>query len=279
MTCSAPQVFKSNLIFQTESSCLHRLHLAQNVGIDGDIIALGSFPRLLYLNLSSTSVSGSLDVLRHASALKTLQFSFCTGLSGSLASLESLTSLEVLACHQEPGSESNIFGELRSLASLSCLDFLHIQSSTLTGSLEDLSSLTKLTYLCLRDNHGMVTGDLASLGQMALLKHLDLSEQIVLDLLHRNRIHGDIGVFSDHTEFNHINLEGLNVTGQPIALTGSPKLRYVNLVGTAVDGTSLEGEDAFRDALINRHGSYRGNFLFASTDIPPTDVPSTESDY
>ena len=111
-------------------------------GLHGDLEMLRSLEQLTHLRLSGQGITGSLNTLNKFPRLKFLVLR-STSVGGSLVALQQLLGLEVL---EISSPVSNVQGHLSDLQELRALECLILDSSAITGSIEEISILPSVQY-------------------------------------------------------------------------------------------------------------------------------------
>lgn len=127
---------------------------------------LASFAYTKYLNTINSEYSG---IYGDISVLKNLSIGqiYLSGnkIYGDIASLKKMTSLARLNINDAP----DVYGDLSSLSGLTNLVWLYFNHSGLTGSIDSLRALTKLTSVNLENTNAKFTGNIESLSGMSAL--------------------------------------------------------------------------------------------------------------
>ena len=130
------------------------------------VMDLASFAYTKSLNTINSEYSGMYGDI---SALKNTSISqiYLSGnkIYGDIASLKNTTSLARLNMNDDP----DIYGDLSSLSGLTNLVWLYFNHSGLTGSIDSLRALTKLTSVNLENTNAQFTGNIESLSGMSAL--------------------------------------------------------------------------------------------------------------
>lgn len=129
---------------------------------------LASFAYTKSLNTINSEYSGMYGDI---SALKNLSIGqiYLSGckIYGDIASLKKMTSLSRININDAP----DIYGDLSSLSGLTNLQLLYFNHSGLTGSIDSLRALTKLTSINLENTNAQFTGNIESLSGMSALSN------------------------------------------------------------------------------------------------------------
>lgn len=241
--------------------------LSERFSIDSFVTTLTRLPSLKVLSLVSLGIWGPLpDKIHRLSALEVLDLSsnFIFGsvppkisrmvklnsltLDGNyfndtaLDWLDSLSNLTILSL------KNNRFqGQFpHSVTRVTTLTDFSMSGNKLSGRLPDLSSLTTLRVLDLRDNH--------------LDSELPLMPKgLVTVLLSKNTFSGDIPAhFGDLVQLQHLDMSFNSLSGvPPSALFSLPSISYLNLASNKLSGSlpdqlSCGGKLGFVDISSNR---------------------------
>ena len=128
---------------------------------------ISKLPKVQYLDLDETNVSGSLDVLANNTELEYLWLRH-TRVTGRLEDLSKAKRLRELDL---TGTE--VTGDLAALANTTKLLQLRLSNTAVFGELKSLAKLTKLTKLDLANLK--VGGDVAVMAEWSKIEHVDLS--------------------------------------------------------------------------------------------------------
>ena len=127
---------------------------------------LASFAYTKSLNAINTEYTGMYGDI---SSLKNLSIGqiYLSGnkIYGDIASLKNVTSLSRININDAP----DVYGDLSNLSGLTNLDWLYFNHSGLTGSIDSLRALTKLTSVNLENTNAQFTGNIESLSGMSTL--------------------------------------------------------------------------------------------------------------
>lgn len=129
---------------------------------------LASFAYTKYLksiNAEYTGVYGDISFLKNMN-IGQIYLSGCK-IYGDIASLKNTTSLARLNINDAP----DVYGDLSSLSGLTNLVWLYFNHSSLTGSIDSLRTLTKLTSVNLENTKDKFTGNIESLSGMSALSN------------------------------------------------------------------------------------------------------------
>ncbi len=141
--------------------------------------------------------------------------------SGDIASLASLTSLDRLYLYG-----TQVSGDIASLASLTGLTDLRVNSTQVTGDVSSLASLTSLDWLYLYSTQ--VTGDVSSLASLTSLSRL---------LSGGTQVSGDIASLASLTGLTYLFLDFTSISGDVASLTS-----LTNLVSLRLNDAQVSGE-------------------------------------
>tara|TARA_B100000683_G_scaffold7746_1_gene8506 strand:- start:405 stop:1652 length:1248 start_codon:yes stop_codon:yes gene_type:complete len=128
-----------------------------NTSVSGNLSSLKDLTKLEYLDLMDTGVSGKLSDLQDLTKLKHLDLNL-TSVSGKLSDINGLTNLESLDL-----AGSGVSGKLSDLQDFTNLEFLDLRDTGFSGKLSDLQDLTNLKYIYLCPNSS-ITGDLSDVS-------------------------------------------------------------------------------------------------------------------
>lgn len=130
-----------------------------------DLASFAYSKSLNTINVEYTGMYGDI------SALKNLNIGqiYLSGnkIYGDIASLKKMTSLSRLHINDD----QDVYGDLSSLSGLTNLVWLYFNHSGLTGSIDSLRALTKLTSVNLENTNAQFTGNIESLSGMSELSN------------------------------------------------------------------------------------------------------------
>lgn len=123
-----------------------------------------------YIDLVKASVVGDLSALSECTLLKSFNV-YSTPLTGEISALKKMTALIGIAL-----SNTQVNGDISALKDLVSLQSAKIISSeSINGDIESLKKLASLTTLTIGSTNGLITGDIANLGNMSKLSELSLT--------------------------------------------------------------------------------------------------------
>ena len=178
-------------------------------------------PKLRFLNLKGTEVSGDLAVLEKCNELTRLDLSGMN-VTGDLKALENAVGLGDLGL-----SQTKVAGDLEALKTATKLQFLELSNAKVEGNIEALHMLTKLRSLHLSNTK--VEGNIMALQKATELRVLYLTNTTV---------EGNIGALQKATKLEVLNLESTNIYGDMASLRELKSLVVVKITGTRITGRS-----------------------------------------
>ena len=139
--------------------------------VSGDLATLKGCERLQWLQLSGSKISGNLEALENATGLKSVWLAHIE-VYGDLKALQNAVNLVHLDLRH-----TNVSGDLNSLENATDLDWVGLSHTKVTGGFEGLQRATSLRDLDL--SHTLLSGDLKGLHAPKLVR-LDLSHTKVM---------------------------------------------------------------------------------------------------
>lgn len=134
------------------------------IGSKSTDLASFAYTKYLYsINAEYTGIYGDISSLKNTS-IGQIYLSGCK-IYGDIASLKNTTSLYRISINDVP----DVYGDLSSLSGLTNLVWLYFNHSGLTGSIDSLRTLTKLTSVNLENTNAQFTGNIESLSGMSEL--------------------------------------------------------------------------------------------------------------
>jgi Leucine-rich repeat (LRR) protein len=177
--------------------------------------SLAELTSLRSLDLSGNALHGDLSMLSALTNLEHLEsdpgdllLTLFTGDLSIFSGLTQLTHLGINAGYWIVPTGSAVGGSLTELSKLTKLNWLDLRNQNVTGSLDDLSGLPQLTYLDLGMDY---LGNRISLGQAAALKFPQLS---FLDLASASDEPGRWSQLSELTQLTSLSLEDWAMSGR-----------------------------------------------------------------
>ncbi|XP_062105491.1 probable inactive leucine-rich repeat receptor-like protein kinase At3g03770 isoform X2 [Humulus lupulus] len=241
--------------------------LSEAFSIDSFVTTLTKLSSLRVLRLVSLGIWGPFpDKIHRLSSLELLDLSSNFMYGSVPPKISTMVKLNTLAL------DGNYFnGTVPDwLESLSNLTILSLKNNLLQGQLPDsVSRVETLTDISMANNK--ISGKLPDLSALTSLRVLDLREnqldsklprlptQLITVLLSKNSFSGDIPEhFGDLTQLQHLDLSSNNLTGAPpSALFSLPNISYLNLAsnmfsGSLPDKLSCGAKLGFVDISSNR---------------------------
>ena len=162
---SDPQALKAGIAVLRGLTGLTFLRLP--AGLHGDLEVLRALTKLTHLALTGPGITGSTDALLHFPRLRFVSLRQ-TSVTGPIAALARLTALEVLHLQGPGGRAPSVHGPLSALRGLRALQCLNLRSVNVSGALEDVAEWTALREVRL-SRTPLIEGSVGALTHLTTL--------------------------------------------------------------------------------------------------------------
>ena len=165
-------------IFSTDkSNYVNRISANQKVFVKTDkptLFFISNKYELTKVDIFDSAAKAQLDIdfddFKYCKKINAFNITYFSMLTGNISSLSSLTSLQTLQL-----DNTSVTGNISSLSSLTSLQTLRLDTTSVTGDISSLSSLTSLQTLRLYNTS--VTGNISSFNNMIGLTELKMGNQ------------------------------------------------------------------------------------------------------
>jgi hypothetical protein len=202
---------------------LRTLNLKKNPGFEGNIELLRGCVELRVLELSHTSIAGSIECLNRMLKLSKLNLQCCSRIDGDLDDITASSTLAVLRI-----GATGIEGSLEDLEVHERLRVLHLGHLSVNGDLEAVEAMPDLHELVA--DHTDVEGSVEKLVNCPKLRVLSLNY---------TRVSGNLDTFKDLPKLRTVGLCDTKVVGNLSLFEVCHDLHDIDVQGTGVTGDMI----------------------------------------
>ena len=215
-------------VFSTDkSNFVNRISANQAVFVKTNkptLVFISNKYELTQVDVFDSAVKTQLDIdfndFKYCKKVEKFNITNFRTLTGDISALSSLTSLQTLNLN-----DTSVSGDISALSSLTSLQTLSLNDTSVSGDISALSSLTSLQTLSMYGTSA--SGDISALSSLTSLQTLSLNN---------TSVSGDISALSSLTSLQKLSLNNTSASGDISALSSLTSLQTLSLNNTSASG-------------------------------------------